>query len=156
MRCLIIAVVLSVAAHGAAMAGTTVQVSTKTPKISEQVAVKAVQEFVAACRPLTDKYWVDVASAAAVAQDEYASYRERDYGWPAHVEVSVQLTQKPGVIPGEFNAVGHRLTYLLGGGKKPGIIAQKRQSQALCGMTPDAGGKDVFKAVPGLSVLDGR
>jgi hypothetical protein len=156
MRCLIIAVVLSVAAHGAAMAGTTVQVSTKTPKISEQVAVKAVQEFVAACRPLTDKYWVDVVSATAVAEDEIASYRERDYGWSSHVEVVVQISNNPSAIPNDVNAWGHRLYYYLGGGKRPGIIAQKRQSQALCGMTPDAGGKDVFKAVPGLSVLDGR
>lgn len=139
-----------------AVAGNSVVVTSTTSSVKEDVAVKAVQAFLAACSPLADKYWSDVVSAKAKAYETYASYRVRDYGWPVEIEVEIQLKENPSSIPDTFQAWGHRVSYFIGGGKKPGIIAQKRQAQALCGMVPDPNGKDVFKSVPGMTVIDGK
>lgn len=135
-----------------AVAGAKMSVELRTEKISKDQAEKALVAFIKSCDALTKTHWEDVQEARAVAQEEYASYRTRGYGWNQHVEVAVRFNKVAKTLP---EGSDRTLTYFVGGGKKPGIIAQSQLAQTLCGMKPDPKGADVFKPVAEMAVLDG-
>lgn len=126
----------------------------KTANVSEEQLRLAMKAWETACTPLSSEYWNDVVSAKATAYDEYADYRINDYGWKTAIEVQITISEKPKKIPSKYDAAGHTLWYFIGGGTKPGILAKKAQSAALCGMQPDPKGNDVFKSVPDMAVLN--
>lgn len=131
----------------------TIPAETQTAAISKEDAEKAVAIFVDQCKPLTGEYRTDIASAKAKAQNGFADYRIQGYGWKAEIEIQIRTVDNPKDIPNELMSAGQMLTYYVGGGVKPGIIAKSRKAQALCGMTVNPTGGDVFKPVPALSFL---
>jgi hypothetical protein len=83
-----------------------------------------------------------------------APYRIDEYGWSREIAIEVELPEGLNVIPDRYQANGRVLQYVIGGGRRPGIVAQNAVSQELCGMTSAQGGTDVFKSVPELSIID--
>lgn len=135
-----------------AVAGAKMSVELRTEKISKDQAEKALVAFIKSCDPLTKAHWEDVQQAKAVAQEEYAEYRTKSYGWKNHVEVTVIFNKVVKTLP---DGSDRALVYFVGAGKKPGIIAQSEAAASLCGMKPDPKGADVFKPVAEMAVLDG-
>lgn len=136
----------------ASLAGAKMNVELRTEKISKEQAEKALVTFIKSCDALTKTHWEDVREARAVAQDEYADYRLKDYGWKRHVEVTVIFNKVVKTLPEGSDRI---LVYFVGAGKKPGIIAQSGAAADLCGMKPHPKGDDVFKPVAELAALDG-
>lgn len=104
--------------------------------------------------PLVFEHWRDVDRATASFHRVVAPiYRTETLGWTNEVRLELVIAGQPHSIPGDIDASGHRLTYYLGGGRSPGILAKKTQAKQLCPM-PAGGGEDSPKPVAELAFLD--
>ncbi|WP_092621944.1 hypothetical protein [Roseospirillum parvum] len=108
-----------------------------------EIATQAALTFFEVC-PNLGKWWSSVAEASLYTAegDEIPLYRERDYGWRAEVRLRITLRDDRdrltyGVLGTKhvtgYPPTGHTLYYNLGGGARPGVVAVKTVSQAVCG-----------------------
>src|SRR5690242_1969532 len=119
------------------------------------VVDEALTWFMRSCAPLTTDYWKDVKHATArLVMETTAPYRIDVYGWSREISLEIELPDRLSVIPDRYRASGHVLLYVIGAGRRPGIVAQTGVSQELCGMVAAPAGADVFKSVPELSIID--
>jgi hypothetical protein len=122
----------------------------------EAVAIRqTVAAFQKTCRALFSDYRADVTSARLkVSQQPAAFYRTQRYGWGPEIQIEIRIADDAKRIPTRFRASGHTLTYYLGGGRRPGMVMQKAQSEQVCGVKDVRESSDVFVSVPGLAVVD--
>jgi len=113
-----------------------------------KIARQAIDTFTGACAPLAADLH-DAKQAEAKIVDAACEWDQRcqAYGW--HKQLVVTVTMRDDAD----QAAGQTLTYYLGAGKRPGILAQKPAAQRLCAMPTDAD-RDVLKPAPALAALD--
>lgn len=84
------------------------------------------------------------------------NYLTDKLGWTRWVKVTIHVRPNARALP-EGNIGGKVLTYYLGGGELPGIAANTRVSQFVCGPLPlgnDTPNSFTFSQVPDLKLLD--
>jgi hypothetical protein len=129
----------------------TVELTLNTKKISAEHARKAIELFQAACAPLFTTHASDIMEVKVTAHDGW-SPRAQSWGWGAEIWIEVVLRDRTQTFA-DARAGGHHLWYFLGGGAKSGFQAQKRISQAACGLPVRDDQPDAFVPVPGLGAF---
>lgn len=129
------------------------------PALERRAAEQARDAFLSACvaSRLNRSDFHDVSISAGQA----SGYLRDDLDWDR--VVSITLTYREGL---DLRRSGHRMTFELGAGKRPGIVTRKSQAIDLCGFEGRAqgvssgkpcetdGGEDCILHVPGLMILD--
>ena len=129
----------------------TIEPTLNTKKISAEHARKAIELFQAACAPLFTTHAADIVEVKAMVHDGW-SPRAESWGWGVEIWIEVVLRERTQTFS-DARAGGHHLWYFLGGGAKSGFQAQKRISQAACGLPVRDEQPDAFVPVPGLSAF---
>jgi len=136
--------------------GSSVNVKTEATAQAEVAAIEAaVNELFIACAHLP-QYIDDMqqVDANVIAGGDF-DYRTEEYGWRRYIVVAIKLSNSPETVPNHYSANGHTLRYYVGGGERPGVLAQKLQAQMLCGTMPMRDdGADSFLNWPNMRLID--
>jgi hypothetical protein len=124
----------------------------KSDAVSDEVVKDVVRIFQENCKPLMDKYHRDIEHVSVTVYRQYPGDFVYDtYGWENQIEISVKIAEDPSRIPSSYEAGGHTLHFVMGGGAHPGFFTFKRP--ALCGLQEVSPKKNVFSSVPELSII---
>lgn len=133
-----------------------VDVSAVTSTHNREVVAKALSAFMKTCAGL-QRYLADIDGAKVtpyIGAGGAYDYRTEQYGWQDWLFLQVRVRQEARTIPAHYRAQGHTLNYYLGAGTRPGIAAQKTQSEQVCGGIPTTAEGNGFVDVPALAVVN--
>lgn len=105
----------------------TIEIPSQLSAPERAAAERARDAFVAACAPIEWSDFQEVSLTTSMA----AGYLKDRYDW--ELMVTVALTYKEGL---DQRRGGHRLTFEMGAGRRPGIVTSKSHAIRLCA-SPD-------------------
>ncbi|MFW5774807.1 MAG: hypothetical protein ACOCW2_00840 [Chitinivibrionales bacterium] len=92
---------------------------------------------------------------SAAAQGVSVRNSIRQYGWERYLQVSFGVRENPVTAAAkEFGLGGDTLTYFLGGGQTPGMIAGRRAGILLCGGESSKEKQQDLISIPDFEVID--